>query len=120
MTQPKTFRISAEQATPARVKQALMTASNHLGVLIYQQPYQLADPTQHQALVTTLKQDFHLFNDLPSLATTPTVVYLVTVKGTPVVLHEEDALAFVLGVAVALGGRDGADQVTYRPEMLPR
>lgn len=47
------------------------------------------------------------------------VFHLVVLDGQPILLPEDDALAFTFGVVLARRGLDAARRVSYRPEMLP-
>lgn len=123
-------RIAVKQALAAKAKQVLMTGDLELGLFVYRQPYQLGNAEQRASLAATLEEEFHASIPLPEIemkwdatakAHVPkkSTVYLVVVAGTPVLVHENDALAFTLGLALAKGGIDMARRVSYRLDMLP-
>ncbi len=119
MTLPDTgFRIAAHQAMAAKAKQALMIADEELRLLLYRQPYQLANDMQRASLLNTLREEFDAEIPLVTLDR-KTTGFLVVYDGTPIIVYEADALPFVLGIALATGGIDMARRVSYRVDMLP-
>jgi hypothetical protein len=118
MTTVPPFRIAEKQAAAAKAKQALMIGSTELRVFTYREPYQLGDTAQRNSLLRTLNDEFDTTIPLPP-ADKPGVFYLVVLDGTPVLVPENDALAFTLGVVLAKEGVEVARRVSYRAEMLP-
>jgi len=116
MTEP-TFRIAERQAPAAKAKQALMIAANELRVFTFYSPYQLADPGQRESLRVQLAEQFGATIPMPQ--ETAGVFHLVVLDGVPLLIPENDALAFTFGVVLARRGLDAARRVSYRPEMLP-
>lgn len=112
-------RILSEQSTGSKAKQALMVASQELGVFTYREGYQLSDPDQRDALEHTLRHEFNTSIALPEVGDIYTVSYLVVINGAPVLVPEEDAVQFTLGAVLALAGVQAARRVSYRPGMLP-
>jgi hypothetical protein len=111
------FRIASKQAPAAKAKQALMIAANELGVFTFYSPYQLSDPDQRDALNVQLDEQFGAAIPMPK--DTAGVFHLVVLDGVPLLIPENDALAFTFGVVLARLGLDAARRVSYRPEMLP-
>jgi hypothetical protein len=118
MTTPApAFRIAAKQAPAAKAKQALMIAANELGVFTFYFPCQLGDAEQRESLRTLLAEQFD--SAIPMPEETTGVFHLVVLDGVPLLIPENDALAFTAGVVLARLGLDAARRVSYRPEMLP-
>lgn len=124
------FRIAADQSGGTIAKQALMVASNELGVLTYRQPYQLADAAQRDCLLHTLNTEFDTTIPLPPIKydnvgkarkARSAIFYLIVdlELKQPVLLPENDVVPFVLGLVLARCGIEAARRVTYRAEMLP-
>lgn len=111
------FRIRTNQAAAARAKQALMIASNELGIFTYYWPHQLADPAQRDSLLHMLAEQFSA--TLPLTDDPSGVFYLVVLDDEPILVPEADALAFTLGVVLGRRGIEEARRVSYRAEMLP-
>lgn len=114
MTEP--FRIAAKQAPAAKAKQSAMIGSDELEVFTYYFPFQAADPKQRASVAAWLAQRG---DTIPMPDETTGVFFLLELDGVPIVLPENDALPFILGVVLAKRGLEAARRVTYRPEMLP-
>lgn len=112
----ETFRIAAKQAPAAKAKQSAMIGSDELEVFTYYFPFQASDPKQCASVQAWLDQRGV---DIAWPAETGGVFLLLELDGVPIVLPENDALPFILGVVLAKRGLDAARRVTYRPEMLP-
>jgi len=117
MTESAPFRIAAKQAPAAKAKQALMIAANELGVFTFYFPCQLADAEQRDSLRALLAEQFGA--KIPMPEETTGVFHLVVLDDVPLLIPENDALAFTFGVVLARLGLDAARRVSYRPEMLP-
>lgn len=111
------FRIAAKQAPAAKAKQTLMIAANELGVFTFYFPCQLSDPDQRASLQHMLADRYRA--SIPMPEGTTGVFHLIELDGLPMLIPENDALAFALGVVIARQGLAGARRVSYRPEMLP-
>lgn len=128
MTKPP-FRIAARQAVATKAKQALMIGSGELGLFGYRQPYNLGYASQRAALLQTLSAEFGRGAELPDQPASEKqqvqgqefatlVVYLVVADGEPILIPEVEVLPWVFGYVFAKAGRDVAQRVSYRAEML--
>lgn len=119
MPTPPPVRIAVDQPIATKAKQALMIGSQELRLFAYRQPYHLGHVDQREALLETLNTEFRRTTALPPKSVSGRlVVYLVVADGEPVLIPENDVLAWVLAYALAKGGRAAADRVSYRPDML--
>lgn len=118
MTTPS-FRIAAGQPVATKAKQSLMIGSQELEMFVYRQPYHLGHASQREALLHTLEAEFGRTAELPTLeASTRLVVYLVVVDDEPILIPEVEVLPWVFGYVFAKAGREVAQRVSYRSEML--
>lgn len=123
---PPQPHIAADQPVAVMAKQVLMTVSERR-LITYRQVYHLGYTDQRQSLLHTLEKEFHRTADLP----TPVMVgknkdkfafnmvfYLVIADGEPILLPEEQVLPWVFGYVFGKAGREAAERISYRPDML--
>jgi hypothetical protein len=110
------FRIAARQAPAAKAKQSAMIGSVELEVFTYYFPFQMADSNQRASVKAWLATRGAA---IPMPAESTGVFFLLELDDVPILLAENDALPFILGVVLAKRGLEAARRVSYRPEMLP-
>jgi len=124
------FRIAAGQPVATKAKQAPMIACQQLQLLTFRQPYHMGFHDQRRDLLHTLATEFGRTAVLPPMeASAKLVLYLVVVdervvdgkKTTvrqPLLIPEVEVLPWVFGYVLAKAGREAAERVSYRPEIL--
>jgi hypothetical protein len=108
-----------QQATAVMTKQALMIASQELGLLTYRQPYHLGHASQRRDLIETVRSETGMTVVLPVQATTSRMtVYLIFVDGHPMLMREDKVLAWLEGFVLGRAGHDAAARVSYESDMM--
>lgn len=125
MTQP---RIATGQSVATKAKQALMVGGQELELFTFRQPYHLGYEDQRADLLETLRAEFGRTVELPPIELSSKLVsYLIVIevksgrgKRTyePVLIPEVEVLPWVFGYVLGRAGREAAERVGYRPDML--